>query len=82
MVSDQWCYPAIFVHALSVWYREDEYTDTLGVWYTTAVYHYIFFFPQGGNSAVIVATAVNQLDILKELVGAGADLNLQNEVTF
>ena len=38
--------------------------------------------PQQGDSAVILATANYHLPVLKELVRAGADLNLQNEVTL
>ena len=37
--------------------------------------------PQDGDSAVIVATTNYRLPVLKELVRAGADLNLQNQVT-
>ena len=36
--------------------------------------------PQSGDSAVILATVRHKSDALRELVGAGADLNLQNEV--
>ena len=38
--------------------------------------------PQRGDSAVIIATTHYHLPVLKELVRAGADLNLQNEVTL
>ena len=36
--------------------------------------------PQRGDSAVIMATVGHWSDALRELVVAGADLNLQNEV--
>ena len=36
--------------------------------------------PQRGDSAVIMATVGHQSDVLRLLVEAGADLNLQNEV--
>ena len=36
--------------------------------------------PQRGDSAMILATVRHRSDALRVLVGAGADLNLQNEV--
>ena len=38
--------------------------------------------PQNGDSAVILATTCYHRPVLKELVRAGADLNLQNQVTL
>ena len=44
------------------------------------VYTYILYLPQGGDSAVIMATQRHHSEVLKELVVAGADLNLRNQV--
>ena len=38
--------------------------------------------PQDGDSAVIQATLRHRSDALRELVSAGADLNLQNQVRY
>ena len=38
--------------------------------------------PQDGDSAVILATVGHHSGALKELVSAGADLNLQNQVRY
>ena len=38
--------------------------------------------PQGGDSAVILATQYHHSEALKELVAAGANLNLSNQVKF
>ena len=40
------------------------------------------FSPQDGDSAVIKATVRHASGALRELVRAGADLNLQNEVRY
>ena len=40
-----------------------------------------YIIPQKGDSAVIIATVTHKPDVLQELVKAGADLNLQNEVS-
>ena len=40
------------------------------------------FSPQKGDSAVIRATVGHESGALRELVRAGADLNLQNEVRY
>ena len=37
---------------------------------------------QRGDSAVIRATVEHRPDLLRVLVGAGSDLNLQNEVRY
>ena len=37
-------------------------------------------FTQRGDSAVIMATVGHESDVLRVLVDAGSDLNLQNEV--
>ena len=37
---------------------------------------------QEGDSAVIQATVEHRSDVLRVLVGAGSDLNLQNEVRY
>ena len=39
-------------------------------------------FPQKGDSAVIIATVGHESGALRELVRAGAALNLQNEVRY
>ena len=41
---------------------------------------YLFSLPQRGDSAVIMAIVKHHSGALCKLVGAGADLNLQNEV--
>ena len=38
--------------------------------------------PQRGDSAVIKATVERQSDVLRVLVDAGSDLNVQNEVRY
>ena len=39
-------------------------------------------YPQNGDSAVIIAIMHNRPAILRQLVRAGSDLNLQNQVSF
>ena len=38
--------------------------------------------PQSGDSAVIGATVEHESDVLRVLVDAGSDLNVQNEVRY
>ena len=38
--------------------------------------------PQRGDSAVIMATVRHESDVLRVLVDAGSDLNVQNEVRY
>ena len=38
--------------------------------------------PQRGDSAVIIATVGHKSDVLRVLVDAGSDLNVQNEVRY
>ena len=42
----------------------------------------IYFNIQNGESAVIIATVKHQPHILRELVRAGSDLNLQYQVNY
>ena len=42
----------------------------------------VYLSPQKGDSAVILATVEHKSGALRELVRAGADLNLQNEVRY
>ena len=51
----------------------------MNVYYVYTCKH-ILYPPQYGDSAVILATRRRHSDILKELVAAGANLNLKNQV--